>query len=281
MQFSYQKSFGYPVLREGSDDYTSGAFQPTIVPQNVGAGDEEVIVKCRFSLSVPDIQDLIDQERAAFALIIDCRDTFFREIYYSKENSAKFTCNKEALKGKVVFESYIVAREDIDDFQSKFINPFFGAGPHKFSLGMIFAQGVPLEKNIHAEKLKDSKSLISFNTDENLRTGEWWFDVLSEFPAVYVSPEQLLSIKSAPSNVDPMIENTFLVPIVSEMISSMQDEELQEQVEAYPWSELIHQGLEEAGYSVFDLNLSAFRLAQIYLGLPLSRQNSLFLGRSG
>ena len=278
MQFSYQKSFGYPVLREGSDDYVNGAFQPTIVPQNVGAGDNEVIVKCRFSLSVPEIQDLIDKKLAAFALIIDCRDTFFREIYYSNENKAEFKCDKEVLKGRVVFESYIVARKAIDDFRSEFINPFFGSGPHKFSIGMVFAQGVPLEKNIHAEKLRDSKSLISFNTDESLRTGEWWFDVLSEFPSVYVSPEQLSSIKSAPSNADPMIENTFLVPIVAEMISSMRDEELEEQVEAYPWSALIHQGLEEAGHSVFDSSLNAFRLAQIYLGLPLSRQNLLFSG---
>ncbi len=278
MQFSYQKSFGYPVLREGSDDYVNGAFQPTVVPQNVGAGDNEVIVKCRFSLSVPEIQDLIDKKLAAFALIIDCRDTFFREIYYSNENKAEFKCDKEALKGREVFESYIVARKAIDDFRSEFINPFFGSGPHKFSIGMVFAQGVPLEKNIHAEKLRDSKSLISFNTDESLRTGEWWFDVLSEFPSVYVSPEQLSSIKSAPSNADPMIENTFLVPIVAEMISSMRDEELGEQVEAYPWSALIHQGLEEAGHSVFDSSLNAFRLAQIYLGLPLSRQNLLFSG---
>ncbi|MBL81942.1 MAG: hypothetical protein CMM80_05275 [Rhodospirillaceae bacterium] len=278
MQFSYQKSFGYPVLREGSDDYINGAFQPTVVPQNVRAGDNEVIVKCRFSLSVPEIQDLIDKKLAAFALIIDCRDTFFREIYYSNENKAEFKCDKEVLKGRVVFESYIVARKAIDDFRSEFINPFFGSGPHKFSIGMVFAQGVPLEKNIHAEKLRDSKSLISFNTDESLRTGEWWFDVLSEFPSVYVSPEQLSSIKSAPSNADPMIENTFLVPIVAEMISSMRDEELEEQVEAYPWSALIHQGLEEAGHSVFDSSLNAFRLAQIYLGLPLSRQNLLFSG---
>ena len=278
MQFSYQKSFGYPVLREGSDDYINGAFQPTVVPQNVGAGDNEVIVKCRFSLSVPEIQNLIDKKLAAFALIIDCRDTFFREIYYSNENKAEFKCDKEVLKGRVVFESYIVARKAIDDFRSEFINPFFGSGPHKFSIGMVFAQGVPLEKNIHAEKLRDSKSLISFNTDESLRTGEWWFDVLSEFPSVYVSPEQLSSIKSAPSNADPMIENTFLVPIVAEMISSMRDEELEEQVEAYPWSALIHQGLEEAGHSVFDSSLNAFRLAQIYLGLPLSRQNLLFSG---
>ena len=80
MQFSYQKSFGYPVLREGSDDYINGAFQPTVVPQNVGAGDNEVIVKCRFTLSVPEIQDLIDKKLAAFALIIDCETLFFAKF---------------------------------------------------------------------------------------------------------------------------------------------------------------------------------------------------------
>ena len=189
MQFSYQRVLVIQFCVRGQTTISTERFQPTVVPQNVGAGDNEVIVKCRFSLSVPEIQYLIDKKLAAFALIIDCRDTFFREIYYSNENKAEFKCDKEVLKGRVVFESYIVARKAIDDFRSEFINPFFGSGPHKFSIGMVFAQGVPLEKNIHAEKLRDSKSLISFNTDESLRTGEWWFDVLSEFPSVYVSPE--------------------------------------------------------------------------------------------
>ena len=60
MQFSFQKSFGYPVLRLGSDDYSSGAFQPTIIPRNVAKGEEEVRIACHFAISVEEISSLID-----------------------------------------------------------------------------------------------------------------------------------------------------------------------------------------------------------------------------
>ena len=76
MQFNSQKSFGYPVLRPGSTDYASGAFQPTIIPQDVAKGEDTVNISCRFVVSIEAIVSLIQEKRAAFVLIVDCRDTF-------------------------------------------------------------------------------------------------------------------------------------------------------------------------------------------------------------
>ena len=278
MQFSFQKSFGYPVLRLGSDDYSSGAFQPTIIPKNVAKGEEEVSIRCSFAISVEEIKSLIKAGKASFALIVDCRDTFYREIFETTEKQATFSCPSEMLKGRVVFESYIIVKEKVSDYFCPHIDEFYGAGPHQFSTGMVLAQGLPVEKNIHAEKLRDNQSLMSFCSDENLKLGEWWFDILNEFPSVYVSPEQLLSINSAPTSSNPIIENTFLVPIVSEMVGALRDEELMEQVNLYPWSGLILEGLESAGCSISDYSKDNIRLAQLFLGLPLARQNELMVG---
>ena len=79
MQFNSQKSFGYPVLRPGSTDYASGAFQPTIIPQDVAKGEDTVNIRCRFAVSIEAIVSLIQEKRAAFVLIVDCRDTFYRD----------------------------------------------------------------------------------------------------------------------------------------------------------------------------------------------------------
>lgn len=277
MQFSFQKSFGYPVLRPGSDDYSRGAFQPTIIPRNVAKGEQEARVDCRFAISVDEIKTLIETKRAIFALIVDCRDTFYREIFETSEARTTLYFPAEIFKGRVSFESYIIVKETVNDFYCAYIDEFFGTGPHKFTPGMILAQGIPIEKNIHAEKLRDNQSLISFISDETLKLGEWWFDVMSEFPSVYVSPEQLTWIKSAPSSANPIIENTFLVPIVSEMISLMRNEETAEDVVAFPWSSLILEGLEKIGLGMSDHASNDFRLAQLFLGLPLARQNGLMV----
>ena len=278
MQFSFQKSFGYPVLRPGSDDYSSGAFQPTIIPTNVKKGEQEARIDCRFAISVNEIKLLIDTGKATFALIVDCRDTFYREIFETKEARTTVYCPSDMLKGRVALESYVIAKETIDDFYCANIDEFYGSGPHKFTPGMILAQGVPVEKNIHAEKLRDNQSLISFSSDETLKLGEWWFDVMSEFPSVYVSPEQLAWINSAPSSANPIIENTFLVPIVSEMISLMRNEETAEDVAIYPWSSVILEGLEKIDLGMSDHADNNLRLAQLFLGLPLARQNGLMVG---
>ena len=288
MQFSFQKSFGYPVLRLGSDDYTSGAFQPTIIPRNVAKGEEEARIDCRFAISVEEISSLIDVGKASFAIVIDCRDTFYREIFETNDKRATFFCSSDMLKGRVVFESYIIVKEKISDYLCKHIDEFYGPGPHQFTPGMVLAQGLPVEKNIHAEKLRDNQSLMSFHSDENLKMGEWWFDILNEFPSVYVSPEQLASINSAPTASNPIIENTFLVPIVSEMVAALRDEELVEEVCSYPWSGLILEGLKKPDEGpknpdddeslISDLSKSNIRLAQIFLGLPLARQNQLMVG---
>jgi hypothetical protein len=279
VQFNFQKSFGYPVLRLGSDDYSSGAFQPTIIPRDVAKGDEEAKIDCRFAISVGEIKSLIEEGKACFALIIDCRDTFFREIYETREVRATFSCPSSALKGRVVFESYVIVKTEIKDFFCSTIDDFYGSGPHHFSTGMVLAQGAPLEKNIHAEKLRDNQSLLSFNSDESLKVGEWWFDIMSEFPSVYVSPEQLSWINTAPTASNPIIENTFLVPIVAEMVGAMRSEETASDVENYPWSSVISEGLAKIGLSLADYPDNNMRLAQLFLGLPLARQNELMTGR--
>lgn len=278
MQFNYQKSFGYPVLRPGSRDYASGAFQPTIIPQDVAKGEDTVNIRCRFAVSVEEIESLIQEERAAFVLIIDCRDTFYRELFETHDKSADFSCSADNLKGSILLETYIIAKKDISDFYCPKIDNFFGSGPHGFSEGMVLAQGIPIEKNIHAEKLRDNRSLLTFSSDKELKLGEWWFDIFSEFPSVYVSPEQLKWINSSPVAFNPVIENTFLVPIVSEMISAMRDDELSEQVALYPWFKIIEEGLTRAGHTLNNFPDNDIRLAQAFLLHPLARQNPILLG---
>ena len=278
MQFTFQKSFGYPVLRPGSNDYSSGTFQPTIIPRDVSRGKKHVQIDCRFAISVAEIKALIESQKAAFALIVDCRDTFFREIFETHKTRTTFECPTDLLKGRVVFESYVIAKETVNDFYCKNIDEFYGAGPHKFTPGMVMAQGIPLEKNIHAEKLRKNRSLISFSSDETLKIGEWWYDVMSEFPTIYVSPDQLEYIKLAPPSANPIIENTFLVPIVSEMISLIRNNETSEEVSVYPWATIIMEGLEKIDLNITDSIHDNFRLAQMFLKLPLQRQNQLLVG---
>ena len=61
------------------------AFQPTIIPQDVAKGEDTVNIRCRFAVSIEAIVSLIQEKRAAFVLIVDCRDTFYREPFETFE----------------------------------------------------------------------------------------------------------------------------------------------------------------------------------------------------
>ena len=280
MQFNSQKSFGYPVLRPGSTDYASGAVQPTIIPQDVAKGEDTVNIRCSFAVSIEAIVSLIQEKRAAFVLIVDCRDTFYREPFETFEKRADFTCNADNLKGRITLETYIIAKQDISDFHCPYIDDFFGPGPHEFSEGMVLAQGIPIEKNIHAEKLRDNRSLLTFSSDAELKLGEWWFDILSEFPSVYVSPEQLAWINSAPLRPILLLKTPFGSHRLRNDFCNA-GYELSEQVAIYPWSKIIEDGLSEAGHRLSDFPENNIRLSQSFLSHPLARQNPILAGGAG
>ena len=272
MQFDSQKSFGYPVLRRPSnDDYVRGHFQPSIRPRRVDKDDVEVEIECLFAVGIPELSKLIEQKKAAFSIVVDCRDTFHREFFKTFDKEVIFKCDASLFKGLITFEAYITAEENIDEYYCEYIHPDFGTGPFSFSTGAVLAQDEEQQYFVINEKFKSLESLINLVVDENLQEGEWHFDILQDRPVVSVSKELQNQMTQKGAIAQAIVVNSVLVPVVSKMIDLLMDDDTAEECSRYPWSNIVLDGLEKRNLTFNSKNGDSIRLAQQFLNLPFKK----------
>src|ERR1700730_1021433 len=122
MRFDHQKAFPYPVLRPDIDDYEGGAFQVGV--QFVGSENgKSITAKINVALSVEEIKAEITRGNAAISIILQCRDTYFRDVISSKKFDIERTFDSGVFRGEVIVSPYVVAKKPIANFRCREINP--------------------------------------------------------------------------------------------------------------------------------------------------------------
>ena len=275
MKFDTQKSFGYPVLRCSNDDYVRGKFQTSIHLNPVNKDDTHVKIDCHFMIGIKEIANLILDHKASYIIVIDCRDTFHRECFKTTNAEETFYCEASFFRREFSIESYVIADEEISDFECSHINEDFGIGPFNFEKGSILAQHMTENYFISNEKFQSLQSLIKLSPTKDLSMGEWHFDIYTDRPEIFALPEQCKIFKDMSKAEKPILLNIMLVPIVSEMIKIL-NEGKEEDLE-YLWVQIIQDGFEKTEISLDDFNGDSFRLAQHFLSLPQKYLNKPFI----
>jgi hypothetical protein len=100
MQFDQQRAFPYPVLRPDVNDYTDGDFQvtPDIQPIDSNLG---IIANFECALSVAAISNEIARGSASFAIVVSCRETYYRKVLFGQQNSIQHRFDGGSLRGEV------------------------------------------------------------------------------------------------------------------------------------------------------------------------------------
>ena len=82
VRYDPQKSFGYPVLRDGSKDYLQGSFQPSIGLDVSKENKQNYVIDYFYHISVPELEDLIIEGSAKYVLIANCTPPFFQKVVW-------------------------------------------------------------------------------------------------------------------------------------------------------------------------------------------------------
>lgn len=170
MKFDKQKAFPYPVLRPHCDDYLDVEFQ---VSPDFEADGNEITAEITYALSSKEIADEIKKGNAEYAVIISCRDTYFRTFVSSQDKKTEIKFENGELRGEVRVDPYIVVKKEIPTFTSPDINPEFGAGPFKFGAGDILAQDEPYIVYIDRDMFKPVTSVFELVKKDGLADGLW------------------------------------------------------------------------------------------------------------
>ena len=117
-------TYPYPVLRNMPIDYQTSTFTAQLSKKNEKDG---YTIKVLYSVSNEEIQRLIDEKKAAFALQIQCVSTWFRSMEISEGNIQEIKLNSNMIHERVDMCPCIIAREYIDNFTNKdFADDFEG-----------------------------------------------------------------------------------------------------------------------------------------------------------
>lgn len=187
MQFDPLRAFPYPVLRPGSNDYVDSAMQT--VAELIESEDQlEIMAEANLAVGVDEIRALVDQGKAHYAVVVSCRDTYFRKAMLSNQPHVRERFSAGALRGEVLIYPYVVAIEPIEGFMCPWINPEFGSGPFSFPSGAVLAVDEPQMIYVDRETFKPISSCFFLAPNENIASNEWQIDASEDRVRIMVSP---------------------------------------------------------------------------------------------
>lgn len=277
MQFDLLRAFPYPVLRPGVDDYLDSDIQAD-VHFSQSADGSEISAEVEFALSVDELKALVAEGKARYAVVFACRDTYFRDAAVSNTPSFNKIFPAGALRGQVLVYPYIVADQDIDGFNCKWINAEFGNGPFSFPSGAALALDEPQSVYIDRDAFKPLSSCFTLVKSESTPPNEWQVRADNDKVQIVVSPALKERIDSARNRKEnrAILMNSIYFGAVMQCLSLLKQGE---EYAGYRWANIFQQRL--ADQSIDIEAHSESWIAQQLLRHPIATVDQYFFGEKG
>lgn len=274
MKFDRSKTFPYPVLRPYSDDYVDAEFQGFA---EFSIGDDGIDVDCMYQTSSTELQQQIALGSAKFVSIISCRETYFRHVITTAENSAKAKLDANSLRGEVSIDAYIVATKDIKNFGSPDINSEFGKKRFNFSPGEILAQDETQAIFVDRDLFKPISSVFELVRSEVLSGGEWRVSLEQDNVRIEVSAGMKEAIDNSRSTnlCKSVLLNSIYFSAVVHAIQRLKDDG---DFEDYKWAKVMERQIHN--HHIDLVNTDAYVIAQKLMKQPLTVLNTYIFSKA-
>ena len=264
MRISFRnRNLGYPLLTPEPRDYTSGGFD--IDPPDAQRGSNSVQIQITYRLESAYLNQLVDQEDAAFQTLITSSGCFLRESTQKTANPVQqHSLDLGLWTGTIEMMPYLTATKKITGFTSEEHDPEFAMiEPQGFTIEppMILAIG-----NIHEVDIDEAANAISvvdIQPNPTLQPGEIKLDFAQPHIMVYVSPSDHRQIWRAigdprDSRQQSLWPSLYL-HVMTEGIRKLPD------YQDFAWVSAFERALRKSGYDPEDndaLRNEAFQYAQ-------------------
>lgn len=138
------KALPYPVLDQadaGRDDYISGDFRAFLSINEVVDG--LVTVNVRYSCSVGELNELVQQGKAQYCLLVLCPDTLTRQAYKTGNLDQVIELRAFDFHDRVEFIPQLVMTQEVQDFTCLDFNPEYSDQAFHLKPGDILALAKP------------------------------------------------------------------------------------------------------------------------------------------
>ena len=265
----------YPILDNYGDDYIDSSFSASY---EVSTQFAEVYGKIVFELDNPEIDKLIQENKAQFSVHIECPSTCYREVKSSTEKEIDFKLDSVYLSKVIEIRTFIVLTEDINGFTSTRFHPDYVGQKFDLSSHQIIAIGTAKDFDIQKDdrdleslpsviqivKLKNKKKgSLSVNTDNDSHI------IVGLIEEVYEKYANL-----GKSTFKATSFSLILLPALVIVLQRMYENKDDPDMSARHWFQVINAMLEKNGFHLADISVendTLLSISQSIFSDPIAR----------
>jgi hypothetical protein len=271
MRIRGSKLYPHPVLWYANDDYVGSKFEMDMEHEYTFG---ELKIKHNFTLNDDYLINLIEQEKLAYCLHVECPMTMFRNSYYTSSNSGEVSIESRFLTQKVEVSPFIIAMEDIENYRNDRLHEdYFGLNiniPRGSIMGISDYRYLIVDK----EKTDLGRKESIFSFVKNQKDEPMKIDTDDQKIIIMLKEEDFNRIQMLQTSAryQPVIFSMFIVPALIYALETISDdiEEMREKL----WFRSLEKCFSTNG---IELNKSivtqktSFILAQMLLENPISK----------
>lgn len=266
--------FPYPVLRDRQDDYVKTHFKASV--ESV-IGDKELKLNVRMECTNMDVLALVTNGQARYALHLECKMTYYRQLYYSDKPCFSVSLPSHLVDLQVEVCPLIVATQNISGYQSTDLDDAYEGEELSFRCGDFIAVGnqftVPIiRKNDELKQLSAPFCLLVYPEGEEQKYTRLEYSQENQV-VIYVPKEVHPIIANVQGGRDKMDElhAALFFPALMQTIEFMRSEE-GASCEEKRWYIAINQRAIEKGVGeIRESTEDAYVIAQKIFDYPLTR----------
>lgn len=265
------KSYPYPVLCSNNDDYINSSFEADIKAKpEFGT----IRIDVNFKLNDETIAKLIEEEQACFIVHVQCSPTSFRNVYFSYDTTLSISIDESKIRKNIEVYSFIVAKEQIQNYNNLKLNPFYNSIPIHFEKGNFIAIGQAEKITVQEEdiSLMDLPSIVKIHKGEGTEYMQVDYEISDEI--IVTLPEEIYNRYTKYGNFDLKytILSLIIMPVLVDLFASINE---MDDLSDKTWYQVLEKKFKESGYELSDIGsgkkLEPLVAAQMILKKPMNR----------
>lgn len=265
------RSFPYPVLGPNLDDFTGGFVR--LADASGEVAPERYSIRFSFELSHPFIAGLVASGDASPAVVVECRQNFYRRRHLVRLGSNEMVIPADELRGLVQVTPLVSAARDLAGYRPDFLNPDYDGVQIRVPRHGILAYGPNFEfiAEPKSDRLRKISSIMRVIQTEDAGT-RMTVNIGGPRIHVEVSPAQFRLYRSvAASRQGPAILSAMLVlPALVDVFHRVKGID-PEELEDFRWFQVVRARLREVSQPVDVPDFDPMKAAQALLDSPFAR----------
>lgn len=270
-----ERLYPHPVQAHFSDDLIDCLFQVT---NNINPAKHAYKLSVTAKTSSRDLCALIENNKAQYAIHIECAATRYRRLITSFQPNFYEEIPAEKLDGKVELCSLIVATEEIARYKNANFHPDYGATTFLVKKGDVLAVG----QDSHFDAIKEVDPLQNISSIFKVRVNRGLESLVTDLQGdnivVYLSQQNFDAYSELKMNQDfnTILASMIILPSLIQALETIKveldgdDDSISER----RWFRVINRKLKDNGYNPDESDTwqseSTLVMAQKLIGDPLS-----------